>query len=127
MAETNGHAPDEVTTLNASAGELDALLQGLFEPVQFEIAPGRSVEIRPLIINQADELYTGENRSGAKLQRMLLAKCVYINGRPLGPDLAATLPIALANRLVPVVMGSNGMEMTAAAEGDAGEVSDPKA
>jgi len=124
MAETNGHAP-ELATTTASAGELDALLQGLFEPVPFEIAPGRTVEIRPLILNQADDLYTGGNQGGARLQRYLLARCVYVNDRPLGDALAATLPIALANKLVPVVMAANGMEVSTAAEGE-GEATDPK-
>lgn len=128
MAETNGHdlpvlgstpAPASST---ASADELDALLAGLFEPIAFDIAPGRSFEIRPLMLDKADALYAG--MSGAALQRFMLARCVFINGRPLGDELAATLPVALANRLVPVVMNVNGMEQGKAA--DDGEPADPK-
>lgn len=126
MAATNGHAPEPIEA-EASGTDLDALLQGLFEPVAFEVSPGRSVEIRPLLLNQADELYSGNSRGGARLQRYLLARCVYLNGRPLGDELAATLPIALANRLVPVVMNANGMEVAAPAEGGDGEAPDPKA
>lgn len=125
MAETNGHAPAEIEPATASPAALDALLLGLFEPTLYEVAPGRVLEIRPLVLRQADTLYSGELK-GAGLQRYLLARCVYLDGAPLGEDGAARLPVALANKLVPVVMGANGM---ATGEGDAGEgeATDPKA
>jgi len=124
MAGTNGHDPagpnDTVT-----ADELDGLLAGLFEPTPYELAPGRWIEIRPLILANADRLYMG-GLQGAGLQKFLLARCVYINGKVLGEAGADRLPIGLASRLVPVVMGANGMEIeTAAAEGEA--TTDPKA
>jgi hypothetical protein len=128
MAETNGHAPPvlelaPIAPATASVEEFDALLAGLFEPRLVELAPGRTVEIRPLMLEAADELYSG--RAGMSLQRFMLARCVYINGRPLGDELAGRLPVAWANRLVPLVMAANGMDMTPAA--GEGEQPDPKA
>jgi hypothetical protein len=127
MAETNGHAPAlelaPIAPATASAEEFDALLSGLFEPRLVELAPGRTVEIRPLILEGADVLYGGLT-GGMSLQRFMLSRCVYINGRPLG-ELAGRLPVAWANRLVPLVMEANGMDMTPAAAG--GEAPDPKA
>jgi len=127
MAETNGHAPLELAPIaapTASAEEFDALLAGLFEPRLVELAPGRTVEIRPLMLEGADVLYSGQAGGGSSLQRFMLARCVYINGRPLG-ELAGRLPVAWANRLVPLVMEANGMDTTPAAGG--GEAIDPKA
>lgn len=128
---TNGHAPDMGAPIeDASEADLDALLRGSFEPVPFEIAPGRMVEIRPLMLGHADALYAG-GLSGAALQRFLMAHCVHINGRPLGMAGAARVPIILANRLVPAVMAANGMEADLVEddeEKEAGKsVVDPKA
>jgi hypothetical protein len=124
MAETNGYDPEQLEL--ALPDELDALLAGSFEPTWFEVAPGRSVEIRPLLIGQADQLYAG-GLAGAGLQRFLMARCVFINGRPIGEAGAARLPVILANKLVPDVMKANGMEAdTAPAEGEEAAPADPK-
>ena len=110
MAETNGHATPFAAELEAvPPAEFDALLAGSFEPVQIEIAPGRWLEIRPLLLAAADRLYSGELK-GAELQRYLLARSVYTGGRPLGDFNVARLPISLAQKLVPIVMRANGME-----------------
>lgn len=132
MAETNGHAPGlelaPAPAETASQAEFDALLQGLFEPQTVDIGAGKTVEIRPLWLTQADSLYSGGGLTGAALQRYLLARCVFVNGKPLGDELAGRLPITLANRLVPVVMSANGMDTTPAADGGAGGAEpDPKA
>lgn len=126
MAETNGHAAalEAVPAPEASAEEFDALLAGLFEPRLVELAPGRTVEIRPLILEGADILYGGLAGAGVSLQRFMLSRCVYINGRPLGA-LAGRLPVAWANRLVPLVMEANGMDTTKPDDG--AEAPDPKA
>ena len=126
MAETNGYDPHE-DGLEVSAA-LDALLAGQFEPAQFEVAPGRTLEIRPLLIGQADTLYAG-GLAGAALQRFLMARCVFVNGKPIGEAGAARLPVILANRLVPAVMAANGMDTdtTAATEGEETQPLDPKA
>src|SRR4029077_14980436 len=127
MAETNGHAPPAPEPATATPADVDALLSGLFEATLFEVAAGRELEIRPLVLANADQLYSGELR-GAGLQRYLLARCVYLGGVPLGDDGAARLPVALANRLVPVVMSANGMDTGKADDnGGAGELADPKA
>jgi hypothetical protein len=130
MAGTNGHAPELEPvdgTPTASAAELDALLQGLFEPVRYELAPGRSLEVRPIKLDRADKLYSGTLRGG-ELQTFLLARCVFIEGKQLGDELARNLPIALANRLVPLVMSVNGMDWTPpGGEGEGGGETDPKA
>jgi hypothetical protein len=130
MAETNGHAAEleavPIAPATASAEEFDALVAGLFEPRLVELAPGRTVEIRPLMLEGADDLYGGLG-GGSSLQRFMLARCVYLNGRPLGDELAGRLPVAWANRLVPLVMAANNMDMTPT-EGAGGEgQSDPKA
>lgn len=104
MPDTNGHAAPE----GAATAELDALLVGLFEPTYYTLAPGRTLEIRPLMLDQADALYAG-GLAGAGLQRYLLARCVYVNGLPIGEEGAARLPVILANKLAPVVMQANGM------------------
>ena len=136
MAEANGHAmaahtPDggDIYGQHATSAEVDGLLAGLFEPVIFEIAPGKLVEIRPLLLAQADRLYSGELK-GADLQRYLLSRAVYVNGRPLGDDNVARLPMSLAQKLVPAVMRANGMEgfmQDADESGDGGQgAADPK-
>lgn len=132
MTETNGHATPFAAELEAvPPAEFDALLAGTFEPVPFEISPGRVVEIRPLLLAQADRLYSGELK-GAELQRYLLARSVYSGGRPLGEANVARLPMSLAQKLVPAVMRANGMEgflQAEAGDDDAvgGEGTDPKA
>lgn len=131
MAETNGHAPalelEPIAPTTASAEEFDALLGGLFEPRLVELAPGRKVEIRPLMLDGADALYGGGGGAGkaSSLQRFMLANCVFINGRPLGDELAGRLPVAWANKLMPLVTALNNMDQTPGEGGD-GEV-DPKA
>jgi hypothetical protein len=126
MAETNGHAPEgaDLPAPDASDAELDQLLAGLFEPQTVEIAPGRLVEIRPLILKNSDRLYMG-GMAGAELQRFLLSRCVFINGHRLGEAGADRLPIAVAGKLVPLIMSTNGMNVPQA-EGEA-EAEDPKA
>jgi hypothetical protein len=57
-----------------------------------------------------------------------MAHCVYTAGRPIGNEGVDRLPVALATKLVPIVMQANGMVWTApdsdaAADGTA----DPKA
>lgn len=129
MAETNGHAGELEATPpaeTASEAELDALLAGIFEPVRLELAPGRWVEIRPLPLNRADELYGGGLR-GVDMQKFLLARCVYIGGKVLGAELVETLPIALSNRLVPLVMKVNAMDWSPPGADGEGGASDPKA
>jgi len=130
MAETNGHATPFAADLEAvPPAEFDALLAGAFEPTQFEITPGRFVEIRPLLLAQADRLYSGELK-GAELQRYLLSRSVYVAGRPLGEANVARLPMSLAQKLVPAVMRANGMQGFLEADDDAaggGEAADPKA
>jgi hypothetical protein len=128
MAETNGHAiiAADVDVAPAADTEVDALLAGLFEPTLFEIGPGRAIEIRPLVLRQADGLYEG-GMKGAGLQRYLLARCCYVDGRPLGMAGADRLPVALANKLVPVVMAANGMATGQAGEDEGEAAVDPKA
>jgi hypothetical protein len=130
MPETraNGHAPElvPIEPQTASDDELDALLLGLFEPVAFDIGNGRSVEIRALFLGAADRLYAG-GLAGAALQRFLMARCVFVNGRPLGDANAARLPVPLANKLVSAVMAANGMDSDTAAPAEAGAEADPKA
>lgn len=118
MAETNGAMAPGLEPAAAPALELDALLSGLFEPTLYTVAPGRTVEIRPLVLSQADALYLG-GLKGAELQRYLLARCCYLGGLPIGEAGAARLPVILANRLVPVVMAANGMR-TDEGDGDEG-------
>lgn len=126
MTAANGHAAEGVDMVppDASDADLDQLLEGLFEPTQVEIAPGRSVEVRPLILKNSDRLYVG-GMAGADLQRFLLSRCVYVNGRRLGEAGADRLPVAVAGKLVPIIMSTNGMNIPAP-EGD-GEAEDPKA
>jgi hypothetical protein len=128
MAETNGHAaPFAAEPEAVPPAEFDALLAGTFEPTTFEIAPGKLVEIRPLVLAQADKLYSGELK-GADLQRYLLSRSVFVGGRPLGADNVERLPMTLANKLVPAVMRANGMEGFMKAEDDEGGAgTDPKA
>jgi len=132
MAEANGHAPPfQPAVLDApvTPEEFDALLAGTFEPTPFEITAGKFVEIRPLLLAQADRLYSGELK-GADLQRYLLSHSVYVNGRPMGESNVARLPVSLAQKLVPAVMRANGMEgfmQDADDTGDGGQgAADPK-
>ena len=129
MAATNGHAPDLEpvdATPTAEKADLDGLLKGLFEPVTYELAPGRFLEIRPIKLDRADKLYSGTLR-GSDLQTFLLARCIFIEGRQLGDELARNLPIALANRLVPIVMSVNGMDWSPPSAAGEGSEPDPKA
>jgi hypothetical protein len=107
----NGHdnaAPpvDQV----AGRAAIDALLDGLLEPTRFELAPGKSVEIRPLMLEHADPLYSG-TLQGAALQRYLVAHCVFLDGVAFGEAAARRLPTGAAARLVPAVMRANGMDI----------------
>jgi len=129
MAEANGHAPPfQPAVLDApvTPEEFDALLAGTFEPVLHEIAPGKFVEIRPLLLGQADRLYSGALK-GDDLQRYLLSRSVYVNGRPLGEANVERIPMPVAQKLLPAVMRANGMDgfMQAGEAGDQG--ADPKA
>lgn len=127
MAETNGHAAGDLPAPDmASAADLDALLAGTFEPVQFEVSPGRMVEIRPLLTCEADDLYGGKLRDSQALQRFLIGRCVYLNGKRLG-ELVTSLPIAVFNRLQAEVMRVNGMDVTPPETGDGAAEPDPKA
>jgi hypothetical protein len=117
-APANGHAPE----LEAPNPALDALLLGLFEPTAYTLAPGRVLEVRPLLLGQADELYAGTLR-GVALQRYLLARCVYAAGRPIGERGVDSLPVKLANDLAAIVMAANGMAAeTGAAAGEGGPI-----
>lgn len=130
MPEANGHAPDALLPIEpetATAAEFDALLSGVFEPRQFEYAPGRFVEIRPMVVGSADAFYEGKS-SGA-LQRYVLGRCVFVNGRPIGEANAARMPLAMSARVFPVAMALNNMEIDKPddRDGEVAELPDPKA
>lgn len=128
MAEPNGQAPPAALEPEpASAADLDALLAGLFEPTTYDIAPGRTVEIRPLLVGGADKLYAGVLKSPGDLQNYLLERCVFFLGRPLGAEGIARLPYKLAGDLAAVVMKVNGMQTADATADDEGAPADPKA
>lgn len=131
MAETNGaYVPtsDGADIIPASAADVDALLAGLFEPTSYDIAPGRTVEIRPLLVGGADQLYAGVLKTPGDMQNYLLERCVFFMGRPLGAAGVARLPYKLAADLATACMKVNGMQQADTAAGDdEGAPADPKA
>lgn len=112
----NGDARGPTIEGNVIRDSADALLDGLLEPKRFELAPGKFVDIRPLMLGEADPLYGGKLKDAA-LQRYLIARCVFVDGVAIGDDRAGRFPQGIAARLVPELMKVNGMDFDAAALG----------